>query len=517
MRPLAAGLLLLCACSGGGGGGDSNPPPPPLVTITQVSGLSPFTADCGGVGGTNFLNSEVEPHLAVDPLNANHLIGVWQQDRWSNGSSRGNLTGVSLDGGATWTLRAPPLSVCAGGNEANGANYLRATDPWVTIAPDGVAYQSSVSSTGGTFGIGSSNAILVSRSLDGGITWSAPATLIRDGSAFFNDKETITADPNDARFVYAVWDRLINGGNGPTVFARTADAGATWEGARVIFDPGPNQQTIGNLIRVLPDGTVVNFYAHLHGDEDSVSNASLEVIRSTDHGVTWSAPIRISDFRPVGAVDPNTAQPIRDGAIIPQMAAAPNGALYAVWQDGRFSGGARDGIAFSRSTDGGLTWSAPARINGEPSAAAFTPQVHVRADGTIGVTYFDLRSDTADTATLLADYWILRSRDGGATWRETHVDGPFNVAAAPIVGGAFFLGDYMGLASAGTTFLAFYTRTTPDATNRTNIYLARIAPATTAAADAAAARPADPSATPGNLDARAFDNLRRARSERRVR
>ena len=516
MRALAL-LLVLCAC-GGGGGGDSSPPPPPpppppaAVTTVLVSGPSPFAPDCGGAGGTNYFNAEVEPHLAVDPRDANHLIAVWQQDRWSNGSSHGNVTGVSFDGGATWTRSQPALSVCAGGNATNGGNYLRATDPWITIAPDGTAYQTSVSSTGGTFAAGSSNAILAARSSDGGRTWANPASLIVDGQFFFNDKETITADPNDARYVYAVWDRLIAGGNGPTVFARTADGGATWEPARVIFDPGAGQQTIANLIRVLPDGTVLNLYARLEGDEGDVTNGSLEVIRSTDHGVSWSAPIRIADLRPRGAFDPTTNQPIRDGSIIPQMAVAPSGALYVVWQDSRFTG-VRDGIAFSRSTDGGLTWSPPVRINGEPNAPAFTPQVHVRADGTIGVTYFDLRNDTADTATLPADYWIVRSSDGGATWRETHVDGPFNLLTAPVVNGALFLGDYMGLASTGTAFLALYARTTGDLANRTDVFLARIPAAT-----AAAAKLVIPSAERvPDIDRRAFDNLRRARNERPMR
>ena len=46
------------------------------------------------------------------------------------------------------------------------------------------------------------NAIIVSRSTDGGRTWSAATTLRRDTGAFGNDKESITADPTDARYVY---------------------------------------------------------------------------------------------------------------------------------------------------------------------------------------------------------------------------------------------------------------------------------------------------------------------------
>jgi len=74
--------------------------------------------------------------------------------------------------------------------------------------------------------------------------------------------------------------------------------------------------------------------------------------------------------------------------------------LVGVWQDSRFSGGAREGIAFTRSIDGGTTWSAPVQVNGVPAVQALLPAVAVRPDGTIGVLYYDMRNDTTDPATL---------------------------------------------------------------------------------------------------------------------
>ena len=41
----------------------------------------------------NYLNSEVEPQVAVDPTNPSHLVGAWQQDRWSNGGAHGLVAG----------------------------------------------------------------------------------------------------------------------------------------------------------------------------------------------------------------------------------------------------------------------------------------------------------------------------------------------------------------------------------------------------------------------------------------
>ena len=408
------------------------------------------------------MNAEVEPHVAVDPRDANHLVGAWQQDRWSDGSARGIVTAASFDGGATWTQATPAFSVCSGGPD------VRATDPWVAITRDGTVLVMALTTTGGSFQAGATNAVVVSRSTDGGRTFLPPVTVLRSGGNFFSDKETMTADPTDGRFVYAVWDRLIQGAGGPTWFARSVDGGVTWEDARIIQTFTGESQSIGNLIRVLPDGTLVNIYMYLEGGEEDVTRAQVQLIRSSDRGVTWSAPVVVAEFLGRGARAPDGKE-VRDGSIIPQVAVAPNGTMYVVWQDARFTG-VRDAIAISRSTDGGLTWSTPTRVNSNANVTAFTPQVHVRADGVVGVTFYDFRSEPGAGAA--TDYWLARSSDGGATWTETRVANTFNLAQAPQVSGAYFLGDYTGLASSGTAFIPFYARTTGP--SLTDIFATRI-------------------------------------------
>jgi hypothetical protein len=479
---IAAGGLAAC-----GGGSDSPapapapvpapPPPPPAVLpplVTDVpmliSGPSPYTVDCTGVpgAGTPYTNAEVEPYVAVNPRDPGNIVAVWQQDRWANGSANGLMTATTTNGGTNWTLVSVPFSRCAGGTVANGGDYERATDPWVTISPDGIGFQMALSTVGASFTGGSANAMLVSRSTDGGRTWSNPATLIRDGATHFNDKNTITADPTDARYVYAVWDRLVATGGGPSTFARTTDGGLTWEGARSIYDPGTQSQTIGNVIAVLPNGTLVNLFAQL----DTVGGttvASLRAVRSFDKGATWGGAIRIADLLSIGARDPDVGTPIRDSALIPQIAVAPNGDLWVVWQDARFSGGLRDGVALSRSTDGGATWSPPVQINSAPNVQAFMPSIHVRADATIGISYYDLRSNTTDPATLPTELIFARSANG-TTWQENRISQTFDLAIAPNARG-LFLGDYQGLASANNVFVPVYVRTSAgDLTNRTDVY-----------------------------------------------
>jgi len=439
--------------------------------VYAASSTTPLSPGCDGPTGNGvvYQGAEVEPSLAAHPTDPNILVAAWQQDRWSNGSARALVAGTSLDGGRNWTRTALPFSRCGGGTVFNGGDYQRASDPWVSYSPNGVVHAMSLSTSGGVFQVGSANAMLASRSFDHGRTWSAPATLILDGEAAFNDKNAITADPHDANYVYAVWDRLISATDrGPTYFARSTNGGASWETARSIFDPGTSNQTIGNLLVVLSNGTLVNVFNRIDAPPGGQRRSRLAAMRSTDRGVTWSAPVYVSDMFAVGTRDPVSGTNVRDGSIVPTAASGPGGVLYVAWQDSRFSGGVFDGIALSRSNDGGLTWSTPVRVNGAPNASAFTPTLHVAADGTVGVTYFDLRSDTA-TAPLSTDPWLARSRDGGATWTDTRIGDTFDMTLAPFANG-LFVGDYEGLVSLGGRFVPFYARTNVGAdNNRTDV------------------------------------------------
>src|SRR5512141_2523350 len=76
------------------------------VVEHAASAASPFPDACGDRSGTLYIGAEVEPHIAADPLNPDHLIGAWQQDRYANGGARGQVSAVSFDGGLTWTRAA---------------------------------------------------------------------------------------------------------------------------------------------------------------------------------------------------------------------------------------------------------------------------------------------------------------------------------------------------------------------------------------------------------------------------
>lgn len=502
--PVAVLLLVLTGLSACGGSGGSNsppsagtqpPPPSPQLTapgppLVRVSAASPFSASCGGSlsGDTVYLNAEVESYAVTNPTNPANLVGIWQQDRWASGGAQGLVAAASFDGGNTWTRQALPVSQCGG----DGA-FARASDPWLTFSPNGVVYALSLSFTGGALAPNSKSGILVLRSADGGMTWSAPVPLIVDGSSAFDDKCSMAADPHDASFVYAVWDRLISQSSGPSYFARTADGGQTWEAARAIYDPGAKSQTIGNEIVVLPDGTVIDFFTQIDTAADGALSSSLALVRSGDHGATWSGPVSIAALLSVGTADPKTGQPVRDGAGLGQITPGPGGELFVVWQDARFSNGQRDGIVISGSTDGGLTWSTPAQVNGDAASQAFTPSPQIQPDGTIGVGYYDFRDDTADPTTLLASYWLAQSADG-VHWSERRIAQPFDLELAPDSSG-LFLGDYQALVDTGGAFVPFYAQSNNAGTaNPTDVYSLPPQASAALALSSAPVRAAEPAA-----------------------
>ncbi len=469
--------------------------------LNLISGPSPFAScDIAGQTGTNYLNAEVEPWVAVNPTDPANIIAVWQQDRWSNGGARGLVTGVSQDGGLTWTRTFAHFSTCSGGTAANGGNYSRASDPWVTFAPNGDAYQISLSVN--FTNTVTATAILVSKSSDGGTTWSEPATLtLSDPTVapfLFNDKESITADPTDpaSKLVYAVWDRTRFPSDQPNfnaqhafsfrgdiLFARTTNGGATWEPARAIFTPLANVATAGHQILVLPNGDLVDLFTMSRGAGVKGPQFSQALIRSPDKGLTWSSPMAIAGQPHIGAFDPDTGRAIRAEGFIGDYAVDPrSGALYAVWQDDRFSG--VDEVAFSMSTDGGFHWSTPIRINQTPRSPdaadeqAFVPDVQVGADGTVGVAYYDFRYNTPDPG-VPTDYWMIHCHSlcaNPASWAGSEVrltNSSFDIEQAPAARGPFgyFLGEYEGLDAAGPGYANVFAAVNDGQVgNRTDIF-----------------------------------------------
>ena len=488
-----------------------------LGPLVQITGPSPFngcTADDPNgqeaEGSVFFANSEIEPFIDVNPAAPDHMIAVWQQDRWSDGGARGDVSAFSEDGGATWETVTPPTFT-----ECSNGTFERASDPWVTFAPNGDAYFESLSFDEDLTIFGGHSAVQVSKSTDGGHSWGPPVNLIEDNDPnVFNDKESMTADPTNAKLAYATWDRLENFSSteqerkalaaavrrshdkiilagqvlrqmqaaaatanaappqfkGPTYFTRTKDAGANWERASIIFDPGANNQTINNQILVDGNGVLTAVFTEILNLANGNVRVNISLKRSTDSGFSFTPVNRairatqifsLAIANPVGTFTPDDNLPVRDAGLLFDPAVDQhNGNLYLVWQDNRFSRrNAVDQIAFAMSTNGGRTWSKPIKINETPfnfnvkREAAFIPTIVVNGNGVLAVTYYDFRNDdaTGELTDQFAVFCDPASRDctKRASWgsEQRLTDTSFDIRDAPTVDAGEFLGDYMGSAS----------------------------------------------------------------------
>jgi hypothetical protein len=468
--------------------------------LVQVSGNSLYANSTADHLPTDqiLLNSEDENQVAVDPTNPNHLVALWQGDETAVGN-RGQNVGVSFDGGKTW--KAAPLP---GVTLDSGGPLQSTADPWLAFAANGDLYATCLAFTSPQqfFGTTAEDNVLVLKSTDGGLTWGPP-TVLHDNTdpRAFNDKESITTDPTDPNLAYMAWDFFsvpsgfagrkeqpvigFAGVKGPALFARTTDGGKTWGPVQTIYDPGANSLAFGHELVVAPNGTLLDFFAEDLGNKNNDGGTKFEVnlsvLMSADKGQTWQngKPIRAAKMDAVPLSDPDNGVPIDDTSFTqeqPDVAVDPhNGFLYAVWRDGRFSGGQYSSIAFSMSTDGGFTWSAPVKINKTPTnlppgdQQAWLPSVKVTDDGTVAVTYYDFRNNDAGPG-LATDYWVEFGKSATPTalanpsnWgNELRLtDQSFNLEQAQFQGNGdsvagLFLGDYEGLKAVGNDFIATF-------------------------------------------------------------
>jgi hypothetical protein len=467
-------------------------------------------------GSLSYLNSEVEPWVSVDPTNPSHLVGAWQQDRWSDGGAHGLVAAYSMDGGTSWKVSPQPFSACyhESGYPGPYLRYQRASDPWVSIGPGtpaGPTTGSTVYSVSLSFDQtpfesdvnARNNAVGAAVSYDGGANWTHVQAIIADpcvsgssgppgyvcnsGKSYvFNDKESVTADPVKAGVAYAVWDRLVAPPAAPigfqhelayfgqTFFSKTTDYGATWSTPQLIVGLPSLDQTIANQIVVnRQNGTLYDFFTLIQNASNSGGNRGYTVayVKSTDGGATWTNPFVINAMQTVGVRDANNLNPYtnakpapsRTGDIIPEPAINANtGQLYVVWQDSRFNNFANDEVVISTSSDGGATWSAPKLVNDHTGQPAFNPTPYVNSTGQLGVAYLQFAttvSGNEPTNLFIRHSTSPGSSSAGPTFdAPTLVDGPFNNLAAPVSRG-YFLGDYQGLVANATGFIPFYVKT----------------------------------------------------------
>jgi hypothetical protein len=324
-------------------------------------------------------------------------------------SDTGSLIGYgfSLDGGTTFVDGGVIYPV------ENGANL---GDPDIAADRNGNFYFSMISFDANGIGF-----IGISKSGDGGRTFSAPvsASTIVSGPDSFQDKELIAVDTTGGQFdgnIYVAWTRF--GPDGPQImFSRSTNAGRTFQNPIAISTLGSFTQ--GATPRVGPNGEIYIVW-------ERFNTPGIHISKSTDGGRTFGADAvaetLVADLEFIGQpASPNTCEgrQILNGYVdaafeFPAMFVNPtNGEVYVTFNSNP-SGVDESDVFFTRSADGGSTWSSAIRLNDDSTISdQFMPAMTVAPDGTIGVTWYDRRLDPRNEK---FDLYLGVSNDGGRTW-----------------------------------------------------------------------------------------------------
>lgn len=240
----------------------------------------------------------------------------------------------------------------------------------------------------------SSKQIRVARSTDGGKTWIQPPTSLDTSGKAFAPKVAWGAD----RSLVVVWADEQRSNRVWDVFARRSpDGGNTWEPEQLLSRFPQNAPTDAYFRpEMITDGKK-NFWAVWVAIRSGRSRLFLS--RSTDAGHSWSDPVELSG---------------QSQSVFGQRLASSGERVFVVWQDKRTG---RDRLFSVSSPDGGVTWTAPTRVDHLPDdlkTDAFGPSVLMTPSGETFVAWNDGRNGRDDI-------FFARSADGGRTWDDKDV------------------------------------------------------------------------------------------------
>jgi len=379
-------------------------------------------------------------------------VNYWDPSRII--ASSNTITGSGLmaihysgDGGVTWGQSSLPRSP--------GDTFQ--SDPAVDWTSDGTAWATAIGVE-----IGSSLVLRLRtfRSSDGGATWQIDDII--SGAQTEADRQMIWTDHSERSpfrdNVYVIWH------NGPLIFVsrRTGPEGAWSEPMRVssletVFG-------IGSDIRTNGAGHVFAFWP-------DPAQRRIFFSRSTNGGASFSKPIKIASTFDAFSM-PIPAQSRRGAPLYVASAAFQSGKknlVYAAWTDltgvpgcrsfadepfNNAASACKTRIWFSRSTNGGVSWSKARMLNNQASKSDQLMPALVADDatGALHLIYFD----TVGEARTSVNVWYQSSFNDGVTWSA-----PLRITSAPSDGAASFttfqFGDYNSLSGIGGTFFPSWT------------------------------------------------------------
>jgi hypothetical protein len=355
-----------------------------------------------------------------------------------------NISGasVSTDGGTTFTrlTRANGQSPFQNTFGDPVALYNSATGTWFAIFLDAAC---------GGQGIGGYK----STNASDPDSWTH--FCVHNGSS--DDRESGWADnsptsPFNGR-MYVSWNNFADGGSLRVRFS--TDNGLTWNNERQLAPASPftrDVQITGDPVT----GTV--YVAGMNENNGGLTNRANKFYRSTDGGNTWTNTHNGANFPGPGVTtcpNPYFACMFTDtGGYWRHMGwgqpAALNGVVSYVYASRNPGNGDPGNVFYIRSTDSGVTFSAPLQLNTDTTTRPqWQPNLSVSSGNTLFAMWYDARGSAncqkGNTAVPCYQMWGRKSTDGGVTWLP---DMAFSDVITPLPGQpdpgiiAEYAGDY---------------------------------------------------------------------------
>ena len=331
-----------------------------------------------------------EPSIAVDPTNPNRMVIGWRQFDTIYNNFRQAGWAYTHDDGQTWTF---PGVIEPG---------VFRSDPVLDADAEGNFYYLSLTSSGYEFWCH------LFKSTDGGVSWDSGTY------AYGGDKEWFVIDRTDGigrGNVYSYWTQYWSICY-PGHFTRSTDGGQSFEPCiQVAANPQWGTMAVG------PDGEL-----YVCGDGFIVAKSSNA--QDPNQAVQWDF-YRFVDL---------------DGGLAFGGGPNPGGLLGQAWIAVDHSNGPTRGnvyllasvdppgpdpmdVMFSRSTDGGYTWSSPVRVNDDANDFAYQwfGTMAVAPNGRIDVIWNDTRNDQGGYD---SELYYACSEDGGQTFSANEAISP---------------------------------------------------------------------------------------------
>jgi hypothetical protein len=294
-----------------------------------------------------------------------------------------------------------------------------------------------------------SSGVRVYKSVNGGASWT------NLGNAFSNfnaDKEWIWCDQTNGVYKNNVYIAYSNFNTGPGVDVwRSTNNGASWLGPIVLSTGNPGANPGPNIV-VGPTGRVYVAWN---------TGAGAVMKYSDDGGATFGSSIFVAFYGQPGVLNPTSQRYCVKGNIrtngMCQLAVdltngPRKGYVYCQYASNPAGTDIAD-IFLTVSSDAGLTWSTPVRVNDDITTNdQWMGDVSVDNQGRVWVFWWDSRSDPSN---ILTETWGAVSTNGGTTFTNFKISNQnFNPNIIKIFQGSehYYLGDYQGISGRNVTF-----------------------------------------------------------------